>query len=513
MILTSEQARRFDRRAFELGVPGLVLMENACRGVAAWLAEVAPDGPVIVLCGPGNNGGDGMGIARYLAAGGRDVRVLLGSEDLSDDAAVQRRWCDDLGLPVRPLGRDASDLAACFEGIERPWVVDSLFGTGLSRPLESPWADWVHEVARWRSEGRLRGVLAVDVPSGLDADLATPIGPHVSADVTLTFVAEKPACVLSPNAEACGRVQVLDLGFPAPALLGPPTIERVRGAEVARLLPGRPAAGHKGTFGHLLVVGGSRGMDGAPALTAEAALRSGLGLVTVAAPSPTAERVGAHLREALTMHLEADVGGGLTIDAVESLSERMQAFDAVALGPGLGQGSMAREVARRLALSIEAPLVLDADGLNAFAGRLDDLQERPGPTILTPHPGEMGRLLECDVEKIVRDPVAVAAQAAERCGQVVVLKSAATVIAEAGKPIAVVREGSSGMATAGSGDVLTGVLGALLARGLPLGAAARIGVWAHATAGSAAADERSAAGMIAGDILPALSRVWAGFEG
>lgn len=514
MILTSEQARAYDRAAVEMGVPSLVLMENACRGAAAWVVSVAPEGPLVVLCGPGNNGGDGLGVARYLHTAGRSVEVLLGSDGLSGDASAQQNWCGRVGVPMEAIaGASARDLARRLEAAGRPWVVDALFGTGLSRPLEAPWSEWVEEVDRLRREGRLRGVLAVDLPSGLDADLGVPVGPHVVADGTVTFAAEKPACVLSPNAESCGAVTVVDLGFDPRELLGPPTLERLKEPEVAALLPPRAAGGHKGTFGHLLVIGGCRGMQGAPALTAGAALRSGVGMLTVAAPRGVAERLNLAVPEALTLGLAEDAGGSLTVDAVEAVAERTEGYDAVALGPGLGGVSTAREVARRLALSIDLPLVLDADGLNAFAGRLDDLRERSASTVLTPHPGELSRLLGVSRDEIVREPLAAAREAVERCGQTLVLKSAATVIAAPDGPTAVVREGNSGMATAGSGDVLTGVIGALLAAGVPPVAAARIGVWVHAAAGSKAAEERSQAGLVAHDLIDCLGKVWRRFEG
>lgn len=356
-------------------------------------------------------------------------------------------------------------------------------------------------------------MLAVDVPSGLDADLATPIGPHVIADATVTFAAAKPACILSPNAEACGTVRIVSLGFDPDELIPGAALEQVTEATVAALLPRRPAGGHKGTFGHLLIVGGSRGMSGAVALAARSALRSGAGLVTVAAPGPVADRVEGLVTEAITQGLAADQSQSLAMDAAAEVLDQLQAYDALALGPGVGASGMAREVARRITMDSSLPLTLDADGLNAFGGLLSLLRERSAPVVLTPHPGELGRLLEWERDRIVGDPLTAARAAVEACGQVVVLKGAASVIGAPGKPLALVREGNSGMATAGSGDVLTGIIGALLARGMAAWDAARVAVWVHGTAGTGAAKLGSQAGLIASDIVEALAATWRRFEG
>ena len=508
LILTADQSRILDRAAVKMGVPGLVLMENASRGAAERVDRIAGDCEVVVVCGPGNNGGDGLGVARHLCRSGRSVLALIPEGDLSPDATAQRDWCEAAGVPIRHLAQGG--LSGEFS--HRPWVVDAMFGTGLSRPLEPPWSLWADELTSLRTTGKVSGVVSVDLPSGLDADRAMPIGPHVTADLTVTFAAEKPACVLSPNAEACGVVEVVDLGFDPRTLIEDLSTTRLEQQQVASMLEPLPMAAHKGICGHLLVVGGSRGMSGAPALASLSALRAGVGLVTLAAPEGVVQVSCAHVPEALSLPLAAGVQLSLTIDAAQEVVDRCANYDAIALGPGLGAEPVAREVARQIAMAVEVPLVLDADGLNAFAGALESLRSRRAETVLTPHVGELSRLLEVEREEIAADPLNAARTASDASGQVVLLKGATTVVASPGGSIVLVREGTPGMATGGTGDVLTGVVGALLAGGLSAVEAAAAGAWVHARAGRMAAEARSERGMISRDVMDELSRVWRQFE-
>ncbi len=491
-VITIEEARRYDSEVQALGVSGLVLMENACGVASEWVQQVAPSGPLLILCGPGNNGGDGLGIARRLHVAGRELVVALGQAPGSGDAKTQYQRCLEHGLT--PRISPELELSSWIATDEKTWVVDAMFGTGLSRPLQPPWSTWVAEIAGNQVEGRIRGVLAIDLPSGTRADRAISPAPQVLADATITFVAEKPACLLSPNAESCGAVTPAEIGVDPTEVLGVPTVERLTEDQIVDLVPTRSPGAHKGTFGHLMVVGGSRGMSGAPSLTARAGLRSGVGMVTVAAPGPLADRIDIMVPEATTLSLACDCSENFAIDAIDEILERIETFEALALGPGLGAAGVAREVARQLVLGSELPLVLDADGLNAFAGRLQELSDRQGATVLTPHPGELARLLDCDLEQVLVDPLDCTREAVQLCGQVVVLKGAGTVIGAPGSSLQIVRAGNSGMATAGSGDVLTGIVGSLLAQGLSALDAARVAVWVHAVAGAEAADLRSEAG-------------------
>ncbi|HVS13942.1 MAG TPA: NAD(P)H-hydrate dehydratase [Thermoanaerobaculia bacterium] len=501
-VLTTEQMRRFDRWAIEqAGIPEPVLMENAALGVADAVGDRYPGvHRVDVVCGPGNNGGDGLAIARQLLTRGYSVAAWLATpaSQLGQAAAVQLATCRTLGVPVEEIG-------------DSPWrprgslVIEALFGTGLSRPLAGRLARLATEITECGAP-----VVAVDLPAGLDAGRADPPGPHVRAELTVTFGALKVAHVLEPSASACGETIVADLGLPLVELdEDPPRLSLLEAGELAGWLPERRAASHKGDYGHLLVVAGSWGMSGAATLCASSALRAGAGLVTVAAPESIRGECAVGVREAMTLGL-GDAGCRALAPAhVDRLLEAAAGRDAVALGPGVGRHEETGETVRRLALELAAPLVLDADGLAAFAARLGELRERRAATVLTPHPGELARLLSADgadsAAVVQADRLGAARRAADHSGAVVVLKGHRTVVAEPGGEAAVCPTGNPGMATGGTGDVLTGVIGALLAQGFEAFAAARLGVFWHGLAGDLAAQARGQASLVAGDLVDALS--------
>jgi ADP-dependent NAD(P)H-hydrate dehydratase / NAD(P)H-hydrate epimerase len=501
-VLTAEQMRRFDRWAIErAGIPGAVLMENAALGVVDAVGERYADvRSVDLLCGPGNNGGDGLAIARHLVTRGYEVSVWLAApaSRLGRDAAAQLATCRALGIPVEELA-------------EEPWpprgalVIEALFGTGLTRPLAGRLARLAAEVNDCG-----RPVVAVDLPAGLDAGRAEPPGPHVRAELTVTFGALKVAHVLEPSASACGQTVVADLGLPLIELEeDPPRLSLLQAGELAGWLPARRSASHKGDFGHLLVIAGSLGMSGAATLCAASALRAGAGLVTVAAPESIRGECAIGAREAMTVGL-GDAGcRALAPEHVDLLLGAAASRDAVALGPGLGRAGATGEAVRRLALEVPVPLALDADGLFAFGGRLAALGERRSATVLTPHPGELARLLSDagsgSAAEIQADRLGAVRRAADESGAVVVLKGHCTVVAEPGGEAAVCPTGNPGMATGGTGDVLTGVIGALLAQGFEPFAAAQLGVFWHGLAGDLAAEAYGQVSLVAGDLVDSLA--------
>jgi NAD(P)H-hydrate epimerase len=509
-LLTTDEARAFDRWAIErIGVPSLVLMENAAIAVADAIGDRYPEARrVAVFCGPGNNGGDGFAIGRQLVTRGYHVLFYLAAFDrpLSNDASRQLEICQALGLAIVEAGADWR--ASAESAGDADLVVDALFGTGLARPLEGAFA----ELVGWISESGLP-VVAVDLPSGLDAGSGRPIGPAVRADLTVTFGAPKVAHALPPAAEMCGALAVADLGVPferSPQAEG--ELHLRDAAELATWLAPRPAAAHKGEFGHLLLVAGSRGMGGAAILAARAAIAGGAGRVTVATIESNRSALLAAVPEAMTLPLPESPAGGLAGEALATLLEAAARADLLAIGPGIGSDPAARELVRRLALECDRPLVLDADGLNAFAGRAELLSEREAATVLTPHPGELGRLLELTADEVQRDRLAAIRLAVERTAAVVVLKGNRTLVGAPGGEIGLHAVGGPALATAGSGDVLTGLLAARLGQGDDPAVAAALAVHLHGRAGDLAVADGVLPAVPARTLIVYLPRAFAELE-
>jgi NAD(P)H-hydrate epimerase len=514
-ILTAEAMREVDRAAIEeLGIPGLVLMENAAIGVVDAIGEVYPGADsAVIFCGPGNNGGDGLAVARHLAARGYGVEVFLVSGrgkpmEMAGDAGTQLAICRKLELPIHQLTGELApgdDLeAAMAVARESALVVDALFGTGLGRPLEGIYAELVNALNDLPVPR-----VAVDLPSGLSGSRTDVFGPCVRADLTVTFAAPKRAHVFPPAAEQVGELIVTDLGFP-PALIERAVeeggaVHLLVGEELAGLVPGREAGTHKGDYGHALIVAGSPGKSGAAILACRSAVRAGTGLVTAAVPEPILDLVDLGSIESMTLPLPAGPSGQITEEAVAAVLAAAKGKDALAVGPGLGNDPEgAAPAIRRLAAQCPLPLVLDADGVNAFAGRVSELAGRPGPTVLTPHPGEMGRLLGIATAEVQADRIAAVRRAAAETGAVAVLKGHLTLVAAPDGEVWVNPTGNPGMATGGTGDVLTGLVAGLLAQGLDALDAARLGVYLHGLAGDAAAARRGEPALAAGDLIDAL---------
>ncbi len=498
-ILTADEMRAVDRRAIEeIGIPSLVLMENASIGVADAISErFAGVETVAVFCGPGNNGGDGLALARHLDARGYRLRVLLvtGSSPPRGDAAVQLEILRRSGIEVETVDPDAelATLVASCGGCDL--IVDALFGTGLTRPLAGHFGELVERLNDLGAP-----ILAVDLPSGLDGSRAEPPGPHLSAEMTVTFAAPKVAHVFAPAAAAVGRLAVTDLGIP-PFLVdqAPGDLHLLVGRELAASLPPRAPAAHKGDFGHTLLVGGSPGKAGAVILAARAAVRGGAGLVTAAVPEPLLATVDGGSLESMTLALPAAAGGVLSAGAVEAVAAAAEGKRSAGLGPGLGQSGETASAVRALARELPLPAVLDADALNALAGRLGDLAARQAETVLTPHPGEMARLLGIATAEVQADRVAAARRAAAESGAVVVLKGHRTLIADPDGAVYVNPTGNPGMASGGSGDVLTGLIAALLAQGYDALAAGQLGAYLHGLAGDLATEHIAPEALRAGD--------------
>ncbi len=478
-----------DRWAIEeIGVPSLELMEAAGSAVAEAVAEIAPDGPVRVVCGKGNNAGDGLVAARELDRMGFAVEALLlwPAEELSGDAAANLGRFEAMHV--------SGDLGPRLAGSGA--VVDAIFGTGFAGEPREPARAAIEAIG-----GCGAPVVACDIASGVDASSGEVAGPAVTADLTVSFHAAKLGHRIAPGKWHTGELRVVPIGIPdgAPGVPAAGTI----GAAVLELPPRRGARSTKFSSGQVTIAGGSRGLTGAVQMSSLAAIRAGAGYATVAVPADLEPIFEQGRPEVMSVGCP----GGDGCLAPASAKPLLRAFERAAagvFGPGLGRDPGSVELAREVVPAIETALVLDADGLNAFAGELGLLAARAAPTVLTPHAGELGRLLERDSEEIAAHRLAAAGEAARAAGAAVVLKGDDTIVTD-GERVAVNAVAAPGLATAGTGDVLSGMTAALLARGLEPFAAACAAVLAHARAGREAAARIGAAeSVVAGDVIEAI---------
>lgn len=527
-VLSRAQMRAFDRFAIETcHVPGVVLMENAGRGAADVLAAMiasrqkprrrerphdrepdsfpvrpqrAPGQPadypldarVVVVCGAGNNGGDGYVVARHLLARGADVEVFLAgsSEKVTGDARINHDAYIDLGgsFVQLPAGSDLTTFEESLQGAD--YIVDALFGTGLDRPIRGYLVDVIAAINR--APGRR---VALDVPSGLDADSGSALGTAVEADDTVTFGHLKIGLLTPDGARLAGNVHVVDLGVPDAIILGHVghMAEVIRTTTIGRYLEPREASVHKHAAGNVLVVAGSPGKTGAALLTARAAIRAGAGLCTVCTWADVSSVIESRIPEVMTMRIDPERVAG-------SLDEALAGRKAVAIGPGLGLDPAARLVVDHIVLGWDGVKVVDADAITHFAGRAEELAGARGQLILTPHPGELGRILGRPSRAIEADRFGAVRDAVRLTRSVVVLKGARTIIATPDGRIFICMAGNPVLATAGSGDVLTGIIAALACT-LPAARAASAGVLLHAMAGDRwRAASGSDRGLLAGEI-------------
>ena len=501
-VLDNAGMREADRITIEeLGLPGAVLMEAAASSVTEVVVErFAHLGRVAVLCGPGNNGGDGLAVARQLRCRGIDIEVglLVAPAALKGDPARQLDVARTFGGPVRECAGDLQALEALLADAEV--VVDALFGTGLDRPLAAAWVEVVRRI-----NGRGAPVVAVDLPSGLSGSSSALLGDAVEAAVTVALAAPKVAHVLPPACWLCGEVAVAEIGIPPWILDAQATLGLLEPEDPAGWLPRRALDAHKGSFGHELLVAGRVGRAGAAVLAARAGVLAGAGLVTVATAASAVAPLQAAVPEAMVDPLPCDDGGVVVGGGLVASLERAT---AVAIGPGLGVGPGPARVLAELLGHWRGPLLLDADALTLLAGRPEVLAGREAPTGVTPHPGELARLLGTTTEAVVADRLAAARRLARVAGVTVLAKGARTVVVEPDGRAVVNPTGGPGLASGGAGDVLTGVIGAFLAQGLPGLEAAAAGAYLHGRAAELAGEQYPGAvpaGVVASS-LPAAER-------
>jgi hydroxyethylthiazole kinase-like uncharacterized protein yjeF len=506
--VTGAEMRALDRRATdEFGIPSLLLMEHAALRVteqAEAMLRERGGRRVLVIAGKGNNGGDGLAAARMLAGRGFDLSVLL----VADPDALQGDARTNLEM-VRRLGISLSRWAhGCLPPADL--ILDALLGTGVRG---APTGDAAAAIEAMNAAGgsgpSAAPILAVDLPSGLNADTGRAPGPCVQAARTVTFALPKRGLLLYPGRRLAGELVVGDIGIPQRLLENESLLcEAITPESAARRLPQRPPDGHKGTFGRAFLLAGSAGMTGAAALSSAAALRVGAGLVTLGVPASLNPILEVKLTEAMTLPLPETETAAHTIDAWEQVTARVAEADAVAVGPGMGRHPRTRALVLRVLAERRRPLVVDADGLNAVADAEGAVAwAAPEQVLLTPHPGEMARLLGTKTYEVESNRLATAEQAARQFGCVVILKGAGTVVAVPDGRSWIGPAGTAALATGGTGDVLTGVLTGLLAQGVAPVDAAIAGVYVHARAGERLAATVGAAGVIAGDLLRELPRV------
>ncbi|MGD0224714.1 MAG: NAD(P)H-hydrate dehydratase [Terriglobia bacterium] len=518
-ILTSSEMQRIDRLTTErYGIPSLTLMENAGRSVMEF--TVSRLGPlashhIVVLCGKGNNGGDGLVVARLLREQGFKLRVLLFADPngLRGDAAVNWARLRSCGLPEIIADREAwQAIAPSLSGTTL--FVDALLGTGLAKPLEG----FLLEVVRHINAGHAAAqVLAVDLPTGISADSGELIGEHMRADFSVTFTAPKIAHAFPPACERVGEWVVKQIGTPAEAMESDPSLSLNYAGrqDVAWITKPRAASAHKGSFGHVLILAGSMGKTGAAAMAARAALRAGAGLVTVATAKSAQPIIAALGMEFMTEALPETEDGTISLRALEGprLDKLVAGKTVLAVGPGIGAHPETAELVRTIVNKYSLPLVLDADGLNAFAGQMASFRQdirSGGTTVFTPHPGEMARLTGKTIAEIQAQRVAVAREFSQKYGVTLVLKGFRTLVAAPNGQVEVNPTGNPGMAKGGTGDVLTGLMAGLLAQFPlhPVGEVATAAVYLHGMAGDLAAGELGQHSMLAGDLLEKIPQAY-----
>lgn len=501
-VLSPAQMGAADRSAIASGTRSLDLMERAGRAVGRAALEVAGGSygrRVVIVCGKGNNAGDGFVAARLIAeAGGFPVVfTLVGSESLSNDA---RTNFDRLrGVRVAPFTP-----AALHRELRRAdAAIDAMVGTGFRGSLVGQMAD-----AATALNESMVPVIATDIPSGVNGENGTVSGVAVKARITVTMGAMKTGLVLAPGADYTGEIVVADIGVDLDS--SEPDLLWVTDEAVAATLPKRSGQSDKRSVGTVLVVAGSVGMAGAPALVARGALRGGAGLVTIASPEPVAVTLHQVVSEGTTIPLPYTKSGSLSAEAVPMILERADKFDAIAIGPGLSTEAETFEAVHQIVSELDKPVVLDADGINAFKDDPGALFTRPAPTVLTPHIRELARLMGSETVDVESDRIGAARHAARDTGATVLLKGFRTLIAEPSGSAYVIGTGGPALATGGSGDVLTGLIAALLAS---MGSensvvAAWAGAWIHGRAGDLLSERYGERGVVAGDIAEALPGVF-----
>ena len=501
-IATAQEMNNIDRRTREeYGIPTILLMENAAAGITRIVEDMlgsVKGKRVTIVAGKGNNGGDGLAAARQLYNRGADVSVYLLSEpaSLTGETALNLNIALKIGIDVYSKGN--YDLKTLRSALNHSQVIiDAMIGTGLSSTVKEEYREVIGLINNSRGS-----VLAVDIPTGINSDTGEVMGAAVKATATVTFAIPKRGHLLYPGCEFSGKLHVVGISIPMSAIekesiyLHLLTEDDMRG-----IIPQRKIDSHKGSNGHVLVIAGSIGKGGAAAMTALSCLRTGAGLITLAVPASVQPIVAERLTEVMTCPLAETDEKTIANSASATILELSKDKDVIAIGPGLTTQKETASIVRRLIKEIPTPIVIDADAINALVDNLGILKDRRAPSILTPHPGEMGRLIGKSPADVQKDRIGTAREFATEHSVYLVLKGAHTVIAEPSGGVYISPTGNPGMATAGTGDALTGIIAGLIAQGVDVSPAVRLGVYLHGLAGDIAAKEVGMVGMLAGDLI------------
>jgi len=508
-IVTADQMRHIDQECGSIGLPTDVLMENAGRAVAEEVRRIVgtiDQQGILILIGSGNNGGDGLVAARYLHDWGADVSLYLLAERPAQDPNMELvRQRDITCIEVAQDGNLNKLDNLLFSAVA---VIDAIFGTGKSRPLGDDFTQVLDKVNKVKEGRPALHIFALDLPSGLDADSGAVDRACLYADNTITLGFPKPGLYNPPGLERAGKITVADIGIP-PYLADEMTIELITDEWIKSVLPRRPLGANKGTFGRVLVIAGSINYIGAAYLACSGAMRVGAGLVTLTTAASLQPILASKLTEVTYMPLPESNQGIISSQAAKIIRQELTNYDVLVLGCGLGQGeSVTKFIKSTLLKSKSMPsLVLDADGLNTLAKTTRWWKQLADNAILTPHPGEMARLIGVSVEEVQSDRINIARMAAQEWQKTVVLKGAYTVVADSDGRVMISPIANPGLASAGTGDVLTGVIGGMLAQGLNFFDAAACGVYLHGKAGETVKEQLGDAGTIATDLLPVLPLV------
>ncbi|MHB9094043.1 MAG: NAD(P)H-hydrate dehydratase [Eubacteriales bacterium] len=513
-LLTAEEMQKLDRTAINgLGIPGVVLMENAGLQVVEEIHGIIgnPKGKTVtIFAGKGNNGGDGFVIARHLLNAGAEVKVLLFADitEVAGDAKVNLNILQSMGHKVYPIANPNSLNIVKLAMVYTDLIVDAVYGTGFRGTVPDHVGNIVEII---NASGK--PVVAVDIPSGLEANTGKIHGPCVKAACTVTFAYAKIGLLIQEGPEHVGRLVVADISIP-PDLIRSQAVKRflITPEIVRKIMPARRPDGHKGTYGRVLVVGGSEGLSGAVAMASSAALKAGAGLVTLAVPASLHDLMEVKLTEVMTKPLPETEGVSISVNALPAVQDLLDSADVLALGPGMSTNTETVEFVRQLVAGLSKPAVIDADGLNALVGAEELTGKCQAPLILTPHPGEMARLMGIKTQEVQNNRIEIALESSKKWNAVVVLKGAHTVVSSPDGSLYVNPTGNPGMASGGTGDVLTGIIAGLLGQGLAPLEAAVAGVYFHGLAGDLAALEKGMLSLVAGDLLDFLPQATKNFS-
>ncbi|MBI3813767.1 MAG: NAD(P)H-hydrate dehydratase [Nitrospinae bacterium] len=512
-IVTAKEMQSIDKKAIEnYGISGIVLMENAAMGVVSSILKRFPDiknKRVGIFSGKGNNGGDGLAVARHLNNKGVETTVYLLSKkemlkgdartnlNIADNARTNLNIADKMGIRIFEIASLNELEAIKDDALKNDIFIDAIFGTGLTSGVKGYYTNIIKFI---NSSGKF--ILSIDIPSGLSSDTGEIIGGHIKADLTVSLCLPKIGEILYPAAEYIGDLDIADIGIPKTIIDEEGIkVNLIENADVAGILPKRRPDTHKGTYGHLIVVAGSKGKGGAAAMASISALRAGAGLVTLALPECLNTSFETRIPEVMTLPLPDTKDGTIDKSASKILLKFLEGKSAVLIGPGITTNPSTSSFVKKIIKEIGCPLLIDADGLNIVADEIEILKKRASPVIVTPHPGEMARMLNTTSKEIQANRIESGRKLAVKYRLYVILKGARTVIAAPDGDVYINPTGNPGMATAGTGDVLSGIIAGFLCQGLSAKDSSILGVYLHGMAGDIAADKLSQTALIAGDLL------------